>query len=180
MPSVDTPTHEPTEKEGSKAVQVILGVIALATFGVWGYVYSGKADRESPDILDDPSFAMAGEQICAEAMAAFDQLPNALDAATATERARDIHASNELLSSMIDDLEAEVTGTARDVDISTKWLDDWRTYIANRDDFATRLETDERAVFYVSGFEGERLDKRIPRFANENKMFSCVTPGDIG
>ncbi len=165
--------------------KVMVGAIVVASFGVWAYAYSGQAGRTAPDTLASPTFSALAEPTCAAAMAELDALPNALDAEDNRERADQIALANNVLSTMVDDLEAHmddpsVTLDDRDRGITSRWIADWRTYIADRTDYGNRLAEDPTAVLYVSAVNGERLEKRIPRFANTNRMSSCITPSDVG
>ncbi len=156
------------------------GIAVLASFGVWAYAYSGQANRRTPDLLDESAYAIAAGPICDAAMSEFEDLPGALDAADNVERAAQIRVTNDLFTNMISDLEAATTGTPRDHQIIGDWLEDWRTYVGHRADYADRFELDENARFYISSVGNERLEKRIPRFADTNKIYSCGTPTDIG
>ncbi len=158
----------------------VVGLLVLGSFGIWGYAYSGQADRVTPDTLDDPLFAQRAEAVCAETMVRFDALPNAEDAADNRERADQIRARDAVLYDMIARLERFVGGSDRDVEMSTEWLGDWTTYVDEREDYANRFELDESEVLYVSAEGGERLERRITRFANTNRMPSCATPLDVG
>jgi hypothetical protein len=160
--------------------KIALGAIIAGSFGVWGYAYSGYADRVTPDTLDDSTFAVAAEQICTTSMATFEALPNAEVATDNVDRASQIVARDQVLTSMLDQLDAEITGTPRDIEIISEWLVDWRTFVAEREDYAKRFSLDDTEMFYVSAVGGERLEKRITRFANTNEMYHCVTPTDVG
>lgn len=160
--------------------KAIVGIPVAASFAVWAYAYSGLADRPTPDELDDSAFAVTAEPVCAESMDALEQLPNAEVANDNVERAGQIRARNTVLLDMVDQLRSEVTGTDRDIEMLTEWLDDWTTYIDDRADYADRFELDGNEVFYVSAVGGERLERRITRFANTNRTYSCVTPTDVG
>ena len=178
---LDDEGAEPKSMTIGRAIVIfVVGLVVLASFGVWGYAYSGQADRPTPDTLDDPRFAALAASICEGAMAEFDTLPDPLEAADNVERAEQIRISNTIFSTMIDDLEAATTGTARDQQIIGSWLADWRTFVQNRADYADRFELDENARFYVASVGGERLERRIPRFADTNLISICSPPSDIG
>ena len=157
---------------------LLLGVIVLISFGPWIYRWSGFADRPFPDTLDDASFAIAAEPICA---AFVEDLPNALDARSLEDRATQVRVGTAQLQVMVESLSGLTTGSVRDVELIGKWLADWDIYLSDRLGYADRIEVDENAVFYLTQIEGpERLEKRITRFALTNRMISCSTPGDIG
>ncbi len=179
-----TKDDEPHAREratiGQRISQTLLGIVVLGSFGVWGYSYSGRADRPTPDVLDDPSFAIAAEPICLASAAEYDALPTALQSRDNIERAAQIRLTNEVFTRMVDDLEAQSTGTDRDRQMIASWIADWRTLIRNRADYADRFELDEGARFFVASVGGERLDDRVPRFATDNSIASCSPPNDIG
>jgi hypothetical protein len=161
-------------------LSIVLAVLLVASFGLWVYAYSGMAGRTPPDTFDDPAFARRAEGICADSMARYALLPNALSADDGRERAEQIRVANVILVDMIDRLEAEVTGTERDRGIALLWLDRWRILIADRADFADRIEADPMAVFYISREAGFRAEKSIDYIANNNAMPSCTLPADVG
>ncbi len=158
---------------------VLAGVVIVVSFFPWIWRWSPWADRTADGLLDDPTYALIADPICEAANAELEALPNALDAATTAERGEQVRSANVILNEMVDDLEAEITGSERDVENLNEWIRDWRTYLENRDDYAERIAVDENAVFYVAAEGIERLDRRIPRFANANEMWSCITPDDI-
>lgn len=160
--------------------KAIVGLIVIASFGIWVYAYSGLADRPKPDTLDDATFALAAEPVCETAMAELHALPNAEVATDHVDRANQIVNRNVVLANLIAQFDPLVTGSERDVAMINAWIDDWRLYLADRADFAERFALDGNERFYVSGSEDERLERRITRFANTNKMYSCATPDDVG
>lgn len=166
--------------------RVALAIVVLASFGVWGYGFSGLADRTAPDTLTDSSFGALADPRCAAANEAVEALPDALDADDNVERAEQVRANTGIYAVMVDDLEAllddpRVTLDDRDTEITAEWLQDWRRFLADRLDYADRLTTDPAAVFYVAASSGgERLERRITRFATTNEITNCVTPSDVG
>ncbi len=160
--------------------RVMLAVLVLASFGVWGYAYSGFADRVAPDTFDDPAFALRAEPVCDATFARIEALPQAFEATTSEDRAATIRKANEELARMLDDLETMVTGTERDRGITNLWLDRWRILLADRVDYADRLATDPNALFYVSAEAGRRAERSISYVADTNRMPSCGAPEDVG
>lgn len=160
--------------------RVLVGLLVLASFGVWVYAYSGYADREAPDTLDDLSFAARAEPICAAARAAVDELPNALEAADPFERAEQIRAASQVYRDMVDELQTEVPTGDRDRGIVELWLDRWRIILDDRDNYAGRLEENQEAVFYLSADAGRRAERSLSYVADTNDMPSCGAPDDVG
>ncbi len=162
----------------------VLGVITLlASFGIWIYAFSRQASGDlppPPDVLDDADWAQQAEEVCQRALGRVEQMPGALDAVDEQDRAAQIEATTEVFRAMMDELEQIPTTTDRDAEMTGEWLADWSRLMANRQDYAERLRSDPGAVFTVSGSGGgERLDKRVTRFATTNSMPSCVTPTDV-
>lgn len=161
--------------------KVLLAVIVIASFGIWVYAYSGKADRPPPDLLDDPAFAAAAEPICAAALERIQALEPAYQASDNVDRARTVIESNAIVGTMLADLRELPTGGERDGQIVDAWLTDWETFLGNRIDYANRLMDDPTARFYQSDVvPNEMLDARITRLADTNRMYSCANPGDVG
>lgn len=160
--------------------RLLLGLLVLATFGIWAYAYSSLADRPPPDLLDDPSFAADAEPRCAVARAELARLEPAYLASDRFDRLGTIDEANQILTAMVSDLETMVTGTGRDRQIIAAWLADWETYLGDRADYADRLGEEEGARFYQSDVADEFLDRRLTRLADTNAMPSCGAPGDVG
>ncbi len=160
--------------------KVAMSVTLVASFGVWGYAFSGLADRVAPDTFDNPDYASALDSVCEDSMATFDSLPNAEAAEDNVERAQQISDRNAVLTTMIDQLEAVPSTTDRDANLAGEWIVDWRTYVSERQDYADRFSNDATAIAYFSAVGGERIEKRITRLARTNLMFSCETPTDVG
>ncbi len=174
------------EGTGLTLGKVLIGALVLSSFGVWAYAFSGFADRTPPDQLANETYLAVAEPRCAAAMVDYESLPNALDVNDNVERSGLIDDGTVILADMVDDLEASLQDPGVDLDerddgITREWLADWRRYLADRTDFSDRFAVDPEAVFYVAASDGgERLERRITRFANTNRLFSCVTPSDIG
>lgn len=160
--------------------RVLVALLVLGSFGVWVYAYSGYADREAPDTLDDPSFGAQAEPICAAARAEVGELPNALEAADQFERANQIRAASQVYRDMVDALESEVPTGERDRGIIELWLERWRIILDDRDNYAGRLEEDPEAVFYLSADAGRRAERSLSYIADTNDMPSCGAPDDVG
>ncbi len=161
--------------------KLIVAMIILASFAIWVYAFSGAARRDAPDLLDDASFALQAESICASALDDLDRLPNALDAVDGADRGDQIRTSTARLELMLDELDGLVGGSDRDVEIASGWLADWRVLIEDRYRYADAITADTSSVFLVTDVGvSERLDRRLTRVANTNAMPSCAAPGDVG
>lgn len=165
--------------------RVVLTLVVIALVAMWGYVVYlafGPGRQPPIDRLDDPAFAEAGEERCAEALDAVDELPVASEAPDAATRADVLDRADAVFAAMLDDLDGMVdlapAGDQRRR--ATEWLADWRTYLGDREAFADALRTDPDARLLVSEKEGEgqQITGWIDEFAKANRMPSCVTPTD--
>ena len=165
--------------------RVVLTLVVIALVAMWGYVVYlafGPGRQPPIDRLDDPAFAEAGEERCAEALDAVDELPVASEAPDAATRADVLDRADAVFAAMLDDLDGMVdlapAGDQRRR--ATEWLADWRTYLGDRVAFADALRTDPDARLLVSEKEGEgqQITGWIDEFAKANRMPSCVTPTD--
>ena len=178
---------EPEARAGRRwsPSRVLLTGVVLALVALWGYVVFlafGPGRQPPIDRLDDPAFATAGEQRCAEAVAEVEALPVASASATAAERADVLARADAAFADMLDDLEGMLhlapAGDQRRR--ATEWLADWRTYLGDREAYVEALRADPGARLLVSEKpgEGRHITGWIDEFAKANRMPSCVTPAD--
>lgn len=166
--------------------RIALGVLVAGSFAVWGYGFSGLASRTAPDTLANSSFLELAEPACMAANETVTGMPNALDANDNADRALQVIANTAVYAELVNDMEGflddpRVDLNERDTGITREWLEDWRLFLADRLDYADRLADDPQAVFYVAASSGgERLERRITRFASTNELVSCITPQDVG
>ncbi|MEM7275898.1 MAG: hypothetical protein AAF547_22675 [Actinomycetota bacterium] len=180
---VSTGEEEPGEKLGPAriAFRILAGLIIAASFGVWGYRFSGFADREAPDLLADRELVAVAEEICAAAVVDVEAMPGALDAVDGPDRADQLRATTARYRTMVDDLAALEPTSIRDDEIYRGWLSDWGVLLDDRLRYADAIAVDPNAQFFVSDIGvTERLDRRVTRMANTNLMTSCAAPTDVG
>lgn len=161
----------------------LAGLAVASSFLVWVYAYSGAAERDAPDRLADETWGERAEAICAAAVADIDAMPGALDAVDGPDRARQVENTNVRYEQMLDQLAAldVADNDARDLEISTGWLSDWRVLIQDRYTYAEGIAVDDQTQFFVTDTGvAERLDRRVTRLANTNDMPSCAAPTDLG
>ena len=166
----------------------LAAVIALV--GSWVYVLFIYDPGLMIDELPDRTFPEAAEQVCAAAIAEYAELPLANESDSADERADTLATSNEIFSRMVDDLrplaqDAADVYTAEDEQRYATgiadWVDDWGTYLADREEYVENLRVDDDARFLetAKGSDTKGITRAINSFAQVNKMTSCVTPGDV-
>lgn len=188
MPAPTLPSDVPAADQRRRwsAGRVLAVVAAVAVLGMWAYVLvyhlSGRWRQETPGRIADPAFAELAESTCAGALTEVDQLPPAFSANDAVERAATIEASNVILADMLASLEDAAPLAGPDQPLVEEWLADWRTYVADRADFAERLRDDPDARFYVTQRESDQrqITVAIDRLAKVNGMESCMSLNDVG
>lgn len=168
-----------------RPTRVLILVAVAGMVAMWAYVVYlafGPGRQPPIDRLDDPAFARAAEHRCAEALDRVAELPPAQATTDPVERASVLDEANATFAVMLDDLDEMVTlvpqGDQRGH--AQEWLADWRTFLADREDFADRLRTDPSARMLVSekAGEGRHITEWIDEFAKANRMSSCVSPMD--
>ena len=166
-------------------LRVVLTVVVVALVSMWGYVLFlafGPGRQPPIDRLEDPAFAEAGEERCADAVEQVEALPTASESADAAERADVLASADAIFEDMLDDLDdmAELAPPGDQRRRATEWLADWRTYLGDREAYAEALRTDPGARLLVSEkqCEGRQITGWIDEFAAANRMPSCVTPTD--
>ena len=161
-------------------VAAVIVVLALVVF--WAWIFAGGPRKANPDYLDDREFAAAAERRCTALRDDLTELPPAEDARTAADRAVVLARANVLLGDMIDDIEAIAPRSGDDATRASGWLADYRTYLSDREAYATALERDPNAQLVLT--ENARLsdgvDKTIQIFTQVNDIPDCDTPGDVG
>lgn len=153
-----------------------------ALVGGWIYVLFIYDPGLLIDELADPTFPNRAEEICAVAKDELAALPPALLADSAAERSEVVDASNVVLRQMIDQLRPLApTSPPKAAKGVNDWLDDWLTYINDRQEYAEALAVDDQARFLEStkGSDTKGISRAIDGFAKVNKMDSCTTPGDV-
>lgn len=157
----------------------IVAIVTMIIFWVW--IFSGAPAKYNPDRLDDPAYVAKLEDQCQALRDGIGELPNAADLSTQAERAEILDEANLLVAKFIDEVEAGAPTTG-DASVSIDgWIGDWKTYLANREDYADRLRTEPNARFLLDRSKlGDSVDKTIQIFSQVNEIPSCDTPGDVG
>jgi len=154
----------------------------LALIGGWVYLLMFYDPGLMIDELADPVFPTQAEKVCAASLAQVESLPLANLASSPSERASNVEKSNIVFRKMIQDLRplapSQPTEVAKGV---TEWLNDWETYIGNREEYVQNLRKDPEARFLetTKGSSTKGITRAINGFAEVNRMKSCTTPADL-
>jgi hypothetical protein len=157
-------------------IAVAVWIVIMVVFWIYAFFFAPKG---SPDILHDRAFAPAAEARCAHALVVIHELPNAVTAKSASERADVIDKANQELRDMLATISALPTGDVHDTNLIGLWLTDWRQYVTDREDFSRALRANSSATFGVSARDGQQITKAMDAFAGRNRMPSCQTPDDV-
>lgn len=195
MPVADSPTMTvppPTDPSASPQsepsttrfrIGLVVAVLALSGLvGAWVYVLFIYDPGLMIDELGDRTFPTAAEEICSATASQLAELPPANLATGPEDRADTVDVSNRLLADMVDRLRPLTPDGPPEVRAGvSEWLDDWVTYIGDRQQYADGLRVDEDTRFLEStkGAPNRGITRAINGFAEVNRMESCTTPGDL-
>lgn len=184
MPTRTAPAPDSLEPQSalSKVLWGLAVVVVLSMVLFWIWIFAGGPKRANPDRLDDRVYVERTETRCRQLLTDLKALPPAEKAATASERADVLDQANVMVAAMVDDIEADAPTTGDDGVSLKKWFVDWRTYLADREDYADRLHRDPNAKLLVTENPElkDSVDRTIQIFADVNDMGDCATPGDVG
>ena len=161
---------------------LVIGFLAIAGFWIWAF--SPLPTRGHPDTLDawdGKAFTANAEARCAADMERLDALPRDWDIDNPQQLAEQVVSGTDLLMPLVADLR-NLARSVSDPDEARKvglWLDDWNTYIADRNNLVAKLRQGERAEFVYTARDGVQIARILDRFAEVNNMPSCRTPMDI-
>lgn len=194
MAHPDAPSDEVAEPLSMRwtisRVLVVLAVLAMV--GFWAAIFAGVFRADNPDDLvagfDEGSreaaemeaFVERTHARCQALRTDLAELPNAEAITSAEARADVLDRANVLVAAMVDDIEADAP-TEGDAGTSMRgWIQDWRTYVVNREDYARRLRVDPESRLLLDERFGDSIDRTIEIFADVNDIPDCATPGDVG
>ncbi len=143
------------------------------------YLAFGPGTAKPPEELKDPRFAQTAQPICAATNELVAKLPPAFTSKTAADRSVVLAQANAYYAHMLDRLDA-IAPTGVDATLADEWLHDWRTYLGDRQAYATALQTNPKARLLVSPRNGTQVTEYLDAFAGDNNMPACSTPGDVG
>ena len=165
----------------STRVQLVILVVNIVFWGgilLWTAFYSDDA-YDPPDRLEQRAFPQAAEPICAATAVEIEELGLPTEVETPAERAEMVDAENRHLRAMVDELAALDRPDGEEGDWVASWLEDWRTHIDDRQDWADDLRVGDDHPFTETDRAGEQVSNVVDNFAEVNDMESCVTTGDV-
>ncbi len=171
-PSATTP---PERRSGGSVLLRVLGLIgAIAFISFWFWALF-LIDKTAVNKIDDRSWAARAEAICEPVKLELRRLE--LQATPELEgRADLVVQSTDMLSAMLDDVEAVEPSDAKGQAIVPDWIADYRTLLQDRYNYAERLRSGQNVPFTETGVQGVPITERIETFAGDNEMPSCAPP----
>lgn len=184
--TVDDPAGATRPGGVVRVVLIVVGawhvsLLVLAMLAMWGYVLylafvPGR--QPPPDRLDEPAFATAAQARCRAALDEVAALPRAVEAGSAAQRAAVVEQANRSIAAMLDDLD-DLVPPGEDGALVSAWLEDWRTYLGDREAYVTNLRADPDAQLLVSAKASQQITEYLDAFAGDNHMTACATPLDV-
>lgn len=153
-------------------VLFLIGIVAFVSFWTWALFL---IDKTAVNKIEDRAWAERAEETCAPVK----QSVRLLDLEATAEldgRAALVDQSTDMLSAMLDELEAVPPADAKGQAIVPDWIADYRTLLDDRYRYAERLRAGENVPFTETGVEGVPITERIEAFAGDNEMPSCAPP----
>lgn len=156
----------------------VLAAIA-AVSGIWIFAFF-FSDRGFPGKIEDSAAVAQADSACDRAQTFIEALPRAASAPSPEVRAETLSLANAELRRLVRDLREIRLASADDQAKWDRWLDDWDTYIDNRESHTERLRSGEDARFQVAVDDEEQIiTAKMDTFAVRNGMRSCATPLDV-
>ena len=168
--------EEPRTRFGLIFAVVVVG----GAIGLWIYLFA-FADPNVPDQLDDEAFGEQGQEICEAARARIDDLPLAQDAESPEQRGESVAEANQILTDMVDDLQAIAPTNDHDTPLVDAWFADWEDYLQDRADYADDLlagNEDAELLVTARADGGGQITVTLDHFAEINDMPDCASPLD--
>ena len=166
-----------------RLVIAVLGVAIALILVMWVYAF-GFADKRSLYRVGDREWAVNAETRCATAVKELDALADfrridQVGADALQEKAKIVDKANDIVTRMVDDLSVDAPAKSENGADAQKWIADYRTYLANRRDFADQLRRGENKPFSEAEIDGSPITNFLTDFAIGNDMRSCAPPTDL-
>lgn len=153
-------------------ILLVVGLLVFAAFWTWALFFASKT---AVNKIEDREWAERAEEIC-DAVEIELGLLERQASADLEVRADLVVVSTDLLSVMLDDLEAVEPSDEKGRVIVPDWITEYRTLLDDRYTYADRLRAGENVAFTETAVHGIPITERIETFAGDNEMPSCAPP----
>jgi hypothetical protein len=173
QPGIGAEEHEP-RVTGITPFRVLfpIGLALFVTFWTWALFF---ADKTAVNKIDDESWGARAEQIC-EPVRLEVRLLDLQRSADLDVRADLVVQSTDMMSRMLDEVEAVRPSDAKGQAIVPDWIADYRTLLDDRYAYADRLRQGIDGPFTETAVRNVPITERIETFAADNGMPSCRPP----
>lgn len=149
-----------------------IGAVLFVGFWTWALFF---ADKTAVNKIDDEAWAARAEAICEPVEQRLRELE--LEASPDIQvRADLVTTSTDLLSAMLDDIEAVPPADEKGRAIVPDWIADYRTLLDDRYAYADQLRSGVDGPFTETAVRNVPITERIETFAGDNEMGSCAPP----
>ena len=150
---------------------------------MWFYAFV-LAPRESANNIADKEWSARSEETCRKAAAFRTGLADMSridpsDEGALTKKADIIDKATDSVEDTLDSLVADQPATAKGRELVPEWINDFRTYVKDRRDYADQMRSGKLTEFSESIVEGIPITERLGKFARENHMPACQPPRDL-
>jgi len=161
------------------------GAFVLVASVMWVYALF-FASHKSLDRVPDRAWTTSAQAICTDVRTRIDALPAAATfrkVAPLTEALRQravvLAQANALLAEELASLRSLRAADATTAKLTTEWLTDWDTYLADRQFHVGELNAGRDVPFKESTYKEAPISNRMNEFAGVNRMPRCGTPYDL-
>lgn len=162
-----------------KRTGLTLVVVAMLSMWIYAFFFS---PRESVNKIGDQTWSARAESVCLRAKEALIELADyrlISSEADLAERAALVREATGILQAMVEDIGRVKPTDEKGLAIVPLWLDDYATYLGDRNDYAALLEQGTNTPFAETQVDGIPLSEKIATFANDNRMPACSPPRDL-
>jgi hypothetical protein len=169
---------------GQRFARFFIISVCVLIAAMWVYAF-GFASRESFNRIGDENWKVRTEAACQKAedqRFALQDLTamNPNNPSDLKKKAEIVDAATDALEQAINSIALDIPSDAKGQELVPQWLNDYRTYIGDRRNFAEQLRTvQRRPLFAETELEGVPISEKIGKFARENDIRTCQPPLDL-
>jgi len=174
-------TDDVSPRQTATRATIVILVLLTSVMWIYAFVFSS---REAVNKIEDSAWQQRAQELCSRAnderaaLADYRLLEDAGDDAL-NQRAAIVDEANQLLTAMIDSIEAVPPLDEKGLALVPQWIKDYRTYIEDRYAYTAQLRNGMNEPFSETMVDGLPLSEKISTFAADNEMPACKAPIDL-
>lgn len=162
-------------------LSILIACIFIGAMWVYAFVF---ASRESINKIYDDEWSARSQTRCEQSATERTALTDMTridedDPQSLAIRADLVDRATDSIEEMVNDIEADKPSTEKGLALVPKWINDYRTYIEDRRDYANELRTGALPTFSETLVDEVPVSERLGKFARENEMRACQPPFDL-